>query len=56
MQDESGSPESEHDEFMDSWYDMLEDRDSPTDFDEYEMNPDDCSPDPVDPFDIEYDR
>ena len=30
--------------------------DSPTDWDEYEMNPDDCAPDPVDPFDIEYDR
>lgn len=29
---------------------------SPTDSDEYEMNPDDCAPDPVDTFDIEYDR
>jgi hypothetical protein len=28
------------------------DFDSPTDFDEYEMNPDDCG----DPLDIEYDR
>ena len=31
------------------------DLDSPTDFDEYEMNPDDCAPDARDPFDMEYD-
>ena len=30
--------------------------DSPTEHDEYEMNPDDSFEDPVDPFDIEYDR
>lgn len=30
--------------------------DSPTDFDEHEMNPDDCAPDTGDPYDIEYDR
>lgn len=30
--------------------------DSPTDFDEYEMNPDDSFEDPHDPYDIEYDR
>jgi len=35
-------------------YDL--DMGSPTDFDEYEMNADDCAPDPCDPFDMEYDR
>lgn len=30
--------------------------DSPTDGDEYEMNPDDAFEDPYDPYDIEYDR
>ena len=30
--------------------------DSPTDGDEYEMNPDDSFEDPHDPYDIEYDR
>jgi hypothetical protein len=33
-----------------------EGRDSPTDWDEYEMNADDCAPDPADLYDIEYDR
>jgi hypothetical protein len=42
-------PELEIDDEMDGL-------DSPTDFDEYEMNPDDCAPDPVDVFDIEYDH
>ena len=46
-------------DFEDSGFDDYEDSDggldSPTDFDEYEMNPDDCAPDPVDPFDSEYD-
>lgn len=30
--------------------------DSPTNSDEYEMNPEDCFEDPFDPYDIEYDR
>lgn len=30
--------------------------DSPTDFDEYEMNPDDCMADAGDQYDMEYDR
>jgi hypothetical protein len=30
--------------------------DSPTDFDEHEMNPDDCAPDAGDQYDMEYDR
>jgi hypothetical protein len=30
--------------------------DSPTDFDEYEMNPDDCAADAGDQYDFEYDR
>jgi hypothetical protein len=46
---------------MDSEFDFEDEMDeghldSPTDFDEYEMNPDDCAPDPSDPFDMEYDR
>lgn len=36
--------------------DELDDLDSPTDFDEYEMNPDDCAPDAADQYDFEYDR
>jgi len=30
--------------------------DSPTDFDEYEMNADDSFEDPRDPYDMEYDQ
>ena len=30
--------------------------DSPTDFDEYEMNAEDCFEDPCDPYDMEYDQ
>jgi hypothetical protein len=44
---ESGNPGDEFEQLM---------LDSPTDHDEYVMNEDDCAPDPVDPFDMEYDR
>ena len=44
--------EGEWEDEDDQWEDDL---DSPTDFDEHEMNADDCG-DPSDPFDIEYDR
>lgn len=41
----------------DDWGDEFDDSlDSPTDFDEYEMNPDDCLADAGDQYDIEYDR
>lgn len=43
----------------DDWGDENDDNlgfDSPTDFDEYEMNPDDCAPDAGDQYDFEYDR
>jgi hypothetical protein len=37
------------------WDDEFDDTDSPTDFDEYEANADDCFEDPCDQFDCEYD-
>lgn len=43
----------------DDWGDENDDDlgfDSPTDGDEYVMNPDDSFEDPYDPYDIEYDR
>lgn len=43
----------------DDWGDENDDTlgfDSPTDFDEHEMNPDDCAADAGDQYDIEYDR
>lgn len=43
----------------DDWGDENDDNlgfDSPTDWDEYEMNPDDCAPDAGDQYDFEYDR
>jgi len=41
----------------DDWGDEFDDSlDSPTDFDEHEMNPDDCLADAGDQYDIEYDR
>ena len=43
---ESGDPALEHDELFDL--------DSPTDWDEYEMNADDSFEDPRDPYDMEY--
>ena len=44
-------------DFQDSdFMDLDEGLDSPTDFDEHEMNPDDCAPDAGDPYDMEYDR
>ena len=36
-------------------YDDEDGLDSPTDFDEYEMNADDSFEDPRDPYDMEYD-
>ena len=44
--------EGEWEDEDDQWEDDL---DSPTDFDEHEMNADDCG-DPCDALDIEYDR
>jgi len=43
----------------DDWGDENDDNlgfDSPTDFDEYIMNEDDCAPDAGDQYDMEYDR
>ena len=46
-------------EFDDDWGPENDDNlgfDSPTDFDEHEMNPDDCAADAGDQYDFEYDR
>lgn len=51
MYEESDSWDDDED---DQWEDDLS-LDSPTDFDEHEMNADDCA-DPCDPYDIEYDH
>ena len=50
------SSELEFDYLDDDWGDEGPGLDSPTDFDEYEMNPDDCLADAADQYDFEYDR
>ena len=50
------SSELEFDYLDDDWGDEGPGLDSPTDFDEYEMNPDDCLADAGDQYDYEYDR
>lgn len=48
-----------HPDQDDDWGNENDDQmgfDSPTDFDEHEMNPDDCLADAGDQYDIEYDR